>query len=98
MKNDNIETPTTKAEALRMANMQSPNMSNAQLKNFLRKKWGMHVEGNQISEVLGSEATRRNQKAESLKIKLAFAFLKNMGGDHKEAVRILRLAAMGGVV
>ena len=44
--------PKTKAEALRMANMESPNMSNAQLKNFLRKKWDMHVEGNQISEVL----------------------------------------------
>lgn len=86
--------PKTKAEALRMANMESPNMSNAQLKNFLRKKWGIHIETNQISEVLGSEATRRNQKAESLKIKLAFAFLKNIG-EYREAIRILRLAAMG---
>lgn len=86
-----MNEPTTKAEAIRLANMQMPNMSNAQLKNFVREKWNMHIESNQIAEVIGSEATRKNHKLEALKLKLAESFLQKIG-DYREAIRVLRLA------
>lgn len=75
-----MNEPTTKAEAIRLANLQTPNMSNAQLKNFLRKKWNMHIESNQFTEVLGSECKRRNHKLEALKVKLAESFIQKI--DH----------------
>lgn len=91
MRSEKEAIPASKAEAIRLANLQSPNLSNAQLKNFVRKKWNMHIESNQIAEVLGSEGKRRNHKLEALKVKLAESFIQKIG-DYKEAIRLLRLA------
>lgn len=91
MRSEKEANPASKAEAIRLANLQSPNLSNAQLKNFVRKKWNMHIESNQIAEVLGSEGKRRNHKLEALKLKLAESFIQKIG-DYKEAIRLLRLA------
>ena len=81
--------PTTKADAIRQVNAEQPGMTNAKLKNYVWQKWKIHIDSNQIFEVLGAESVRRDTRSEHMNMALARTFLTRVG-DYRTCLRLLR--------
>lgn len=81
--------PSTKADAIRLANAEQPGMTNAKLKAFVYRRWKLHIDSNQIFEVLGAESTRRDARSEQMNMALARTFLSRIG-DYRTCLRLLR--------
>jgi len=81
-----------KADAIRAAVRHDPSLSNDQIKKVVKIKYGLAVESNHITNILGPYSKRRHLGvAGQHYVKLAEQCIAGFGGDRRLAVAFINL-------
>lgn len=82
----------SKADAIRQVASQDMSLTNKQIREKVRRRYGYTVESNQIINLIGSYASRRfGGKAGPAKLRMAREFVARIGSI-REAVQLLHLS------
>lgn len=83
----------TKADAIREAVRNDPSLSNQQIKQIVRIRFGLTVRSNHINNILGPHSKRKNRGLAGQRyLNLATQFLAGFNGDRRLASTYLHLA------
>ncbi len=82
----------SKRQAIRNVTAHDMSLPNKQVKKAVKDQYGLTVESNEITAVLGKYADRRFMgKAGQRSLELAGEYLRKIGGDIRQAVRLLHM-------
>jgi hypothetical protein len=88
----------SKADMIRRVTNDDSSLPNCQIKTLVKNKYGVSVESNQITEVLGRYADRQFAgKLGKMQLQLAKDFVRKIG-SLRHAVRLLHLSQTKGEV
>jgi len=81
-----------KRQAIRNVTRDDTSLSNTAIKRAVKTRYDLTIESNEITAVLGNYADRRfSGKSGQTQLILAAQYLRQMGGDIRQAVRLLHL-------